>query len=111
MFAICFDLDQERLKRHYPGNTPTNAYDDVARVFRSYGFDRQQGSVYFAKSSVTNPVTCVLAVQDLVKKHPWFRYVVTDIRMLRIEDNNDLMPAVGDYSLPLDSPGSASAAE
>ncbi|MGH7091359.1 MAG: hypothetical protein ACREFQ_20905 [Stellaceae bacterium] len=109
MYAICFDLDQERLARHYPGNTPTNAYQDVERIFAAHGFQRQQGSVYFGDARVTNPVTCVLAVQELVKKHPWFRSVVTDIRMLRIEDNNDLMPAVGDYELPLDSAGPAAA--
>ncbi|EFX0967648.1 virulence factor, partial [Citrobacter freundii] len=28
------------------------------------------------------------------KKNPWFAPSVQDIRMLRIEENNDLMPAV-----------------
>ena len=33
----------------------------------------------------------------------WFRASVIDIRMLRIEENNDLMPAVGAiFSFPLD---------
>jgi virulence-associated protein VapD len=36
----------------------------------------------------------VLAVQDLAKSYAWFSPSVRDIRMLRIEDNNDLMPAV-----------------
>jgi virulence-associated protein VapD len=31
---------------------------------------------------------------DLAKANPWFALSVKDIRMLRIEDNNDLMPAV-----------------
>ncbi|MGE5539424.1 MAG: virulence factor [Gemmatimonas sp.] len=101
MYAIAFDLDTEMLNRHYPGNTPNNAYQDIERVFVRYGFFRQQGSVYFADAKQVDPVTCVLAVQELVKKHPWFRHVVADIRMLRIEENNDLMPAVGDYELPL----------
>jgi virulence-associated protein VapD len=70
-------------------------------VFDDFGFKRQQGSVYFGDAKIVNPVQCVLAVQALVAKHPWFRNVVTDIRMLRIEENNDLMPAVGDYELPL----------
>jgi virulence-associated protein VapD len=39
-------------------------------------------------------VTCVLAVQDLTSAHAWFRPAVTGIRMLRIEDNNDLKPAI-----------------
>lgn len=104
MYAIAFDLDTEMLERHYPGNTPNNAYQDVERVFNAFGFYRQQGSVYFASADTVDSVTCVLAVQAMVKKNPWFRHVVKDIRMLRIEDNNDLMPAVGDYELPLNSP-------
>ncbi|MCW5688490.1 MAG: virulence factor [Pseudolabrys sp.] len=100
MYAIAFDLNQDSLRRHYPGPTHTNAYEDVARVLQRHGFRRQQGSVFFGNANVT-PVTCVLAVQDVVKAHPWFANVVTDIRMLRIEENNDLMPAVGEMTLDL----------
>jgi virulence-associated protein VapD len=103
MYAIAFDLDQEMLQRHYPGNNYKNAYQDVRRVFESFGFQWQQGSLYFGDSRIINPVQCVLAVQEIVKRHPWFRTVVSDVRMLRIEENNDLMPAVGDYELPLGS--------
>jgi virulence-associated protein VapD len=46
--------------------------------------------------------TTVLAVQEVSKRYSWFRVAVRDIRMLRIEENNDLMPAVGGYGeLPL----------
>ncbi len=41
-----------------------------------------------------NAVTCVLAAQDLARTFPWFSKSVRDIRMLRIEELNDLMPAV-----------------
>lgn len=107
MYAISFDLDQDRLQKHYPGNTHTNAYEVVRRVLAEHGFERQQGSVFFNENRKANSVTCVLAVQDLVKRHPWFKSVVSDIRMLRIEEDNDLMPAVGEYALPLDFAGSA----
>src|SRR5215471_6327923 len=86
MYAICFDLDQEALKRHYPAPTHTNAYDDVRRAFEKFGFSRQQGSVYFGDAHVT-PVTCVMAVQAVQQRYPWFAKVVTDIRMLRIEEH------------------------
>ena len=39
-------------------------------------------------------MTCVLAVQDLALSLPWFAASVRDIRMLRIDELNDLMPAV-----------------
>ena len=37
---------------------------------------------------------CVLAAQALTRGLPWFAPAIRDIRMLRIEDTNDLMPAV-----------------
>jgi virulence-associated protein VapD len=49
--------------------------------------------VYFGDDTV-DAVRCVLAVQDLTRTYVWFRAAVRDTRMLRIEDNNDLMPAV-----------------
>lgn len=93
-YAIAFDLDTERLQEIYP--TPAswqNAYADIKRIFEKYGFYRQQGSVYFGDDTV-DPVKCVLATQDVTNTYSWFRFVVRDIRMLRIEENNDLLPAV-----------------
>ena len=94
MYAIAFDLDQEQLRIHYPGNSLTNAYEAIRRELEAFGFFRQQGSVYFGDEHVT-PVTCVMAVQAVQKRHTWFAKAVSDIRMLRIEENNDLMPAIG----------------
>lgn len=94
MFAITFDLDTESLKNMYHNGSYNNAYTDVRRVLvDEYGFSWQQGSVYFGGTSV-DAVSCVLAVQDLTARFDWFAPSVKDIRMLRIEDNNDLMPAI-----------------
>lgn len=100
MYAICFDLDQELLAKHYPAATYTNGYEDIRRVLERHGFSRQQGSVYFGDQHVT-PVTCVMAVQAVQKTYPWFGKVVSDIRMLRIEEHNDLMPAIAQQELQL----------
>jgi len=93
MFAITFDMDTTALQARYPNASWQNAYYDIGRTLRKHGFDRQQGSVYFGDETV-DAVRCVLAVQDLAKSYAWFAPAVRDIRMLRIEDNNDLMPAV-----------------
>jgi virulence-associated protein VapD len=98
MYAICFDLDQEALRRHYPSPTHTNAYEDIRRALEKFGFARRQGSVYFGDEHVT-PVTCVMAVQAIQRQHAWFAKALTDIRMLRIEEHNDLMPAIGELDL------------
>ncbi|WP_300418204.1 virulence protein [Nostoc sp. S13] len=92
MYAIAFDMDIELLRQSY-GDPYNNAYGEIKKVLTSHGFTRQQGRVYFGNENV-NAVTCVLAVQDLAKQLVWFPVAVRDIRMLRIEENNDLLPAV-----------------
>jgi virulence-associated protein VapD len=39
-------------------------------------------------------VNCVTTVQKLARKFDWFSPSVRDIRMLRIEENNDLKIAL-----------------
>lgn len=94
MYAITFDLDTQPLKNAYHNESYGNAYSDIRRVLvEEYGFFWQQESVYFGGDTV-DAVSCVLAVQDITARFDWFASSVRDIRMLRIEDNNDLMPAV-----------------
>lgn len=93
MYAITFELDMDTLRASYPNQSYTNAYSDIRKVLGSHGFDWVQGSVYFGNETVT-PVSCVLAVLDMKARHPWFASSVRDMRMLRIEDNNDLMPII-----------------
>jgi len=106
VYAISLDLDTETLKARYHNDSWNNGYQDIYRVLEKHGFVRQQGSVYFGDDKM-DPVRVVLAVQDVVRECPWFRAAVRDIRMLRIEENNDLMPAEGDHELPLGPPAEA----
>ena len=93
MYAIVFDLDTNSLKDVYPGQSWNNAYNEIRTFLGERGFDWQQGSTYFGNDNV-DAVSCVLAIQDLTGSFDWFAASVRDIRMLRIEENNDLMPAV-----------------
>jgi virulence-associated protein VapD len=92
MYAIAFDMDIESSRNTY-GDPYNNAYAEIQRVLQRHGFTRQQGSVYFGDQRI-NAVTCVLAAIDLSRSLAWFATSVRDIRMLRIEELNDLMPAV-----------------
>ena len=92
VYAIAFDMDIEALRANY-GDPYNNAYLEIRRVLQRHGFAWQQGSVYFGGPEVT-AVTCVLAAQDLARSLPWFAASVRDIRMLRIEELNDLLAAV-----------------
>jgi virulence-associated protein VapD len=93
MYAIAFDLDTAQLQNVYPNASYTNAYGDIRKVLEPLGFNWQQGSVYFGGEEM-NAVKCVLAAQAVSNAYPWFKSCVRDIRMLRIEELNDLAPAL-----------------
>lgn len=65
----------------------------IASVFAEHGFGSVQGSVYFGDED-SDAVKCVMAVQDMDRRHAWFGRVVKDLRMLRVDENNDLLPAL-----------------
>lgn len=92
MYAIAFDMGSESLLANY-GNRYDNAFVDIGKVRQSHGFNWLQGSTYFG-GEANCAVTCVMAVVDLSKRLTWFAASVRDIRMLWIEELNDLMPAV-----------------
>src|SRR4051812_12354995 len=92
VYAIAFDMDVEALRTNY-GDPYNNAYLEIRRVLQRHGFTWQQGSVYFGGEAVTS-VTCVLAAMEVARALPRFAASVRDNRMLRIEEMNDLMPAV-----------------
>src|SRR5437762_4355388 len=92
VYAIAFDMDIEQLRVHY-GDPYNNAYLEIRRVLERHQFQWQQGSVYFGGAAVT-AATVMVAVIDLATELPWFAASVRDIRMLRIEELNDLMPVV-----------------
>lgn len=92
VYAIAFDMDIESLRSNY-GDPYNNAYLEIRKVLQKHGFTWQQGSIYFGDERI-NAVTCVLAAIDVARTLPWFAGSVRDIRMLRIEELNDLMPAI-----------------
>ena len=92
VYAIAFDLDIEQLRVHY-GDPYNNAYLEIRRVLERHQFQWQQGSMYFGGPAVT-AASVMVAVIDLTTQLPWFAASVRDIRMLRVEELNDLMPVV-----------------
>lgn len=94
MYAIAFDLDTDTLQRAYGAPSWRNAYTDIRRILEDEGFAWQQGSVNFGRPDRVDAVTCVLTIQRLTRELPWFAASARDVRMLRIEENNDLGPAI-----------------
>ena len=94
MYAVTFDIDTNCLNEQYHNPSATNAYGDIRKFMESNNFNWQQDSVYFGNKKI-NAVNCVLIIQKLAKMYPWFSACVKDVRMLRIEENNDLTEALG----------------
>ena len=105
MYAIAFDLNCSACKQYYPGREWKHAYRDIQGVLNEFGFWNQQGSVYYSNHGRT--VQVVKAVMALQERFPWFRNVVRDLRMLRIDENDDLKPLLGQPELPLTKSSSA----
>ena len=94
MQAIAFDLDGAKLAKAYGTKSPNNAYGDIGRFLEKRGYKKQQGSLYFGPNDA---VFCVMTVSEMSQEFPWFKESVSDIRMLTIEENNDLKPALKPY--------------
>ncbi len=86
VYAIAYDLNNEAAERH-------GAWAKIARVLEGHGFRRQQGSVFYGNERTT-AMTCAAAVLDLNDKFAWFWEVVRDMRMLRIDEEDDLLSIV-----------------
>jgi virulence-associated protein VapD len=86
-YALAIDLDAEQLRAN------ATVDQDLRRVLQQHGFTRHQGGVHYGGASVT-AVTCVLAAQDLARSLTWFATSARQVRMLRVGESDDLMPAV-----------------
>lgn len=93
VYAIAFDLDGAIAERHCGPNWRGTCYAKIANVFAEFGFGRVQGSVYFGDES-SDAVRCVMAVQEADRRFAWFASAVKDLRMLRVDEDNDLLPAL-----------------
>lgn len=95
MYAIAFDMDTEEMKRAYGNPNWRKGYSEIGEILLGHGFDdHKQGSVYFGDRERVTAVSCVIAVQDLARQLSWFSTSVRDIRMLRIEEEDDLKVAL-----------------
>ena len=82
MYAIHIQLDVEQ-KEH--------ALKELAEFLKPLGFS-QNGCLFFAGEQ--DAVKTVMAVRAMSKEFLWLRECVSNIRLLRIEANYDLKPAL-----------------
>jgi virulence-associated protein VapD len=85
MFAIAFDLTVKDAEAHHP-KSATQAYTDIAKAVRKFGFERIQGSVYVGNS---DDLADLMFAMEALKAMPWFPPSVRDIRGFKVESWSD----------------------
>ncbi|NIZ47838.1 hypothetical protein PVA44_07910 (plasmid) [Entomospira nematocerorum] len=121
MYAITFDFDTACLEKHFnatdddmskelsmeiilPSQTNekvkwayTKAYYLVGQYLEQNGFEWKQGSVYFYKDkSIQDNLIVLKIIRKMTKKYPWFLDCSRDVRMLKIEAENDVLAFLRD---------------
>lgn len=91
MYAVIFNIDTNCLKEQL--GDIGDIYTKIKKFMLANGFEWKQGSVYFGNNTI-NAVSCVTTIQRLAKELPVLVSCCKDIRMLKIEENNDLMAAI-----------------
>lgn len=105
VYAVVFDMDTKEMEGRYGNPNWRNGYAEIGAILKEHGFDdHKQGSVYYGDRERVTAVSCVVAIQDVAQRLPWFSASVKDIRMLRIEEEDDLSVALQQVQ-PLPSTG------
>lgn len=85
-YLITFDMDTACLKDNYHNNNWNNAYSDIAKTLKKYGFEGIQGSVYLGAEGVSE-AHGTLAIQELTALYDWFYLCISNIRFYRLESD------------------------
>lgn len=75
-------------------NAKNDSYTEEIKNFLGIRGFAKSGEGFFVGADELNAVDCVLAVQALSEKYDWFSHYVSDARMVRISEINDLKPAL-----------------
>ncbi|MGS0737952.1 hypothetical protein ACVBEG_15710 [Pseudomonas sp. GG8] len=87
-YLITFDMNTSCLKENYHSNNYNNAYADIGRTLKRYGFNNIQGSVYLGSEGVSE-AHGTIAIQELTATYDWFYSCVSNIKFYRLESDLD----------------------
>ena len=98
MIAIAYDFNTECLQQNYHNESWKNAYGDVRKFLEKRKFTWKQGSLMYGDPDMTI-VQATLIVQEMSQHYDWLSSCLSDIRILHVTMDDDLMPAVN-FSSP-----------
>lgn len=91
-YAIALDLDTKKYEDQTKKKA-SGAYPEIEKILEKHTFKKVQGTLYFG-NEITKPWSAYVAVQELTRAYSWFKESVTDIRMMRVDESNDLNEAL-----------------
>lgn len=91
MHAIAYDLDTKALIAEFGDPEYKMAYALINKFLADRGFKKKQGSLYYGDDKMT-VVKAILAIQDLNREFARFKKCLSDLRILKIMDDDDLKP-------------------
>lgn len=93
-YGILLILDFNKLQQDYNIEDFTALLEIESILYVEYGFKAYSKCLYISEEA--NAVDCIVAVTKLVKKFNWFKPCIKSIRLLRIEENTDLLSGISE---------------
>ena len=93
-YGILLILDFNKLQQNYNIEDFTALLEIESVLYVEYGFKMYSKCLYISEEA--NAVDCIVALTKLVKKFNWFKQCIKSIRLLRIEENDDLLSAISE---------------
>lgn len=84
MYAIIFDLDNQKLQKHY-GENYHQAYDEIQIELKKLGFEWKISLYLTQDNALTTPYKAI----SLLSKIEWFRQSLKQIKVFRVEEWSD----------------------
>ena len=92
LLGLFVDLDPDSLKR-YPNLGPALAYFEIYKFLQHYGFDWRIGPVFIG-TQYRSPEDLSNCIRRLCIQFAWFGPSTRTLRLIRIEQLNDLTSIV-----------------
>lgn len=93
MYAIVFDFDLDILKRVKDVDGYADVFSKVKNILAVQGFTHKTGNMFVSRESISS-VDVIVIMQSISKLYPWFAPSLSQLEMYRIEEVNDLLPAM-----------------
>ena len=84
MYAIIFELDNQKLQRHY-GENINQAYDEIQKELQNLGFAYKTNLYLTQDNTLTTPYKAIFTLSKI----GWFRQSLKQIKVFKVQEWSD----------------------